>query len=173
MPDLSPKAVTLRHILIVCTGNICRSPMAEGLLKSMWPRNLNPQPVIYSAGTHAMEGLPAELYAIRAVSAYGVDIRVHHSRALAPALMKKADLILAMEQQHVDFIRNATRGRAGNVGLLGGFNAAGTPVEIPDPYGGSADTYRKCALMIRVCLERLIVHLGGITSVKKMPGTMP
>jgi len=173
MPDLSPKAVPLRHILIVCTGNICRSPMAEGLLKSKWPGHLKLQPVIYSAGTHAMDGLPAEPYAIRAVSAYGVDIRAHHSRVLAPALMKRADLILAMEQQQVDFIRNWVGDGAGIVGLLGGFNAAGTPVEIPDPYGCSADTYRKCARMIRGCLERLIVHLGGNPGVKKMPGTMP
>ena len=87
--------------------------------------------------------------------------------------MKKADLILAMEQQHVDFIRNAAGGRAGNVGLLGGLNAAGTPVEIPDPYGGSPDTYRECTRKIRGCLERMIVHLGEIPGVKKMPGTMP
>jgi protein-tyrosine phosphatase len=159
MLDLSPKAVTLRHILIVCTGNICRSPMAEGLLKSMWPSRLNPQPVINSAGTHAFNGLPAEPYAIHAVSEYGVDISSHRSRVIDAALIERADLILAMEQQHVDSIRNATGGGAGNVGLLGDLNAAGPHVEIPDPYGGSPDTYRECARMIKGCLERLVIHL--------------
>ena len=146
--------------------------MAEGLLKSMWPGNMNPQPVISSAGTHAIDGLPAEPYAIRVAGEYGVDIRSHRSRAINVVLIKRADLILAMEQQHVDFIRNAGGSGAGRVELIGGLDATVVRGEIPDPYGGSADMYRECARMIHRCLESVITRMVGDFPEKKPPDSI-
>ena len=159
-------------ILIVCTGNICRSPMAEGLLKSIWPKDLNTQPVIHSAGTHAIEGLPAEPYAIDAVKTYGVDISTHRSRPLDQVMTKNDNIILVMSNQHLDIIQNYTRGLAANVHLLCGFYAGDELVEVPDPYGGSLRTYRECARMIYGCLVRLVNHLSGNSDSENTPGKM-
>ena len=159
-------------ILMVCTGNICRSPMAEGLLKLIWPKDLISQPVIHSAGTHAIEGLPAETYAIDAVKTYGVDISVHRSRPLDQVMTNNDNLILVMANQHLDFIQNYIRGQSANVHLLCGYCARDELVDIPDPYGGSLHTYRKCARMIYGCLERLVNHLIGNLDRENTPGKM-
>ncbi len=160
-------------ILVVCTGNICRSPMAEGLLRRMWPRDYFPQFVVKSAGTHALEGSPAEPYAIRAVSEHGVDISAHRSRALDRQLVKSADLILAMDQRHVDVLLGTAGGRFGNVRLLGGFGVEDSGFDVPDPYGGSLDTYRKNACMIHSCLERVVAFLRETSSVDIRSDTIP
>ena len=161
---------SFHSILIVCTGNICRSPMAEGLLKSIWPKDLNSQPIIHSAGTHAIEGLPAEQYAIDAVQTYGVDISTHRSRPLDRGMMNNNSLILVMTNQHLDFIQNYTRGQSANSHLLCGFRAGDDLVDIPDPYGGSLHTYRECALMIYGCLKRLVNILAGNSDSENTPG---
>jgi protein-tyrosine-phosphatase len=148
------------EVLIVCTGNICRSPMAEGILKSIWPRSRDFQPLIQSAGTHATHGLPAEPHAIKAAAEFGADIRSHRSRRLTPAMITSADRILAMTQRHVEFIQNSG---GGHVRLLCGPDRSRTIPEVPDPYGGSLNTYRECALMIFGCLQRLMAALNGIS----------
>jgi len=146
--------------------------MAEGLLKSMWSKDWNPAPVIHSAGTHATEGLPAEPFAVRVAGEYGVDIRAHRSRALDAAIVKKADLILAVTQQHVDFIRNSVGGGSGNLRLLCGLNADSAQYDVKDPYGGSLDTYRECARMISGCLAHVVTHFIENSGGKKMPGSL-
>ncbi len=143
--------------------------MAEGLLKSMWPKDLDPEAVIHSAGTHASEGLPAEPYAVRAASEYGVDIRAHRSRLFDPGFVNSADLILALAQPHVVFIRNAAGGESKNVRLLCGFNAASARWDVPDPYGGSLETYRECARMIRDCLAHVVIQLEENFGGTKLP----
>ncbi|MGH9246015.1 MAG: low molecular weight phosphatase family protein [Acidimicrobiales bacterium] len=86
-------------ILVVCTGNICRSPMAEGLLRARLAER-GVVATVSSAGL-TWEGRSATPEAIRAASAYGVDLREHRSRILDPAHLADADLILAMERRHV------------------------------------------------------------------------
>ena len=172
MTTLSLRLNSFHSILIVCTGNICRSPMAEGLLKSIWPKDLNSQTVIHSAGTHAIEGQSAERYAIDAVKTYGVDISTHRSRPLDRLMMNNDNLILVMANQHLDFIQKYTRGQSANVHLLCGFCAGDELVDIPDPYGGSLRTYRECALMIYGCLERLVNQLIGSSNRENTPGKM-
>lgn len=173
MPSFPDRHFFAPTILVVCTGNICRSPMAEGLLNWMWPRDHYPQFAINSAGTHALEGSPAEPYANRAVSEYGVDISAHRSRALDPKIVKGADLILAMEQRHVDVILGLAWGRFGNVRLLGGFDAEGTGFDIPDPYGGSLETYRQNARLIHGCLERFVAFLRKASNIDTRFDSIP
>ena len=170
MPSL--RLNSYHSILIICTGNICRSPMAEGLLKLIWPKDLISQPVIHSAGTHAIEGLPAEPYAIDAVKTYGVDISAHRSRPLDRVMTNNDNLILVMANQHLDIIQKNNRCQSANVHLLCGFCAGDELVDIPDPYGGSLRTYRECARMIYGCLERLVNHLTGNLDSENIPGKM-
>lgn len=158
-------------ILIVCTGNICRSPMAEGLMKSMWPKALGRQSLIHSAGTHATQGLPAEPNAVRVLDERGVDIRKHRSRALDSTLTINADLILTMEGHHTDFIKNYVKDEPVNVRLLCGFDATEECGEVPDPYGESLHTYRECANMIQECIGRIITFLSGNSVIIRKPGS--
>jgi protein-tyrosine-phosphatase len=144
------------RLLFVCTGNICRSPMAEGLMKALLFPVSNHHIMVCSAGTHAEDGLPAEPGAVRAAREHGADIGGHRSRAIDGSLIADADLILVMERQQARFIRSMAHVTPDALRLLGEFaGGAGAP-EIPDPYGGSFAVYRHCAEMIRGCLDGVI-----------------
>ena len=133
--------------------------MAEGLLTRLWPQQLHRHVVIESAGTHAAQGLPAEPHAVRAAGELGADIGAHRSRALDPVMVEKADLILAMTQQQVRVIRSFDQGKSELVRLLGEFGPDKRRIEVPDPYGGSLETYRQCAFMIHGFLVHLMSEL--------------
>jgi len=144
------------RLLFVCTGNICRSPMAEGLMKILLPPGSGRHIIIRSAGTHAADGLPAEPGAARAAREHGADIGGHRSRAIDGSLIASANLILVMERQQARFIQSTAPVAPDALRLLGEFaGSEGTP-EIPDPYGGSFAVYRRCAQMIRGCLDGVI-----------------
>jgi len=144
------------RLLFVCTGNICRSPMAEGIIKVLLSPASDRRILVRSAGTHAADGLSAEPGAMRAARELGADIGGHRSRAIDGSLIAGADLILVMERQQARFIRSMTHVTPDALRLLGEFaGGAGTP-EIPDPYGGSFAVYRHCAEMIRGCLDGVI-----------------
>lgn len=147
------------RILIVCTGNICRSPMAEGLLKSVLPLASYRRITVCSAGTHATGGLPAESGAVRAAREHGVDIGGHRSQALDGSLIARAGLILVMEKQHARFIHSSAHVDSGAVRLLGEFTGDDGNREIPDPYGGSFAVYRHCAQMICRCLDGVVDYV--------------
>jgi len=165
MTDLYPKInqnlkVVLMNdifrLVVVCTGNICRSPMAEGLMKVLLFPASDRRIMVCSAGTHAADGLPAESGAVRAAREHGADIGAHRSRAIDGSLIARADLILVMERQQARFIRSTVPVSPDALRLLGEFaGGAGIP-EIPDPYGGSFAVYRHCAQMIRGCLDGVI-----------------
>ena len=151
------------RLLFVCTGNICRSPMAEGIMKALLPPMPHRRITVLSAGTHAADGLSAEPGAMHAAREHGADIGGHRSRAIDGLLIARADLILVMERQQARFIRSTVQLAPDALRLLGEFaDGAGTP-EIPDPYGGSFAVYRQCAQMIRGCLDGVIDYVRGQT----------
>ncbi|MEN8753875.1 MAG: low molecular weight protein arginine phosphatase [Desulfobacterales bacterium] len=165
MTDLGPKinqnlTVVLINdsfrLLFVCTGNICRSPMAEGIMKVLLSPASDRRILVRSAGTHAADGLSAEPGAVRAVREHGADIGGHRSRAIDGSLIADADLILVMERQQARFIRSTAHVSPDALRLLGEFGGGAGAPEIPDPYGGSFAVYRHCAQMIRRCLDGVI-----------------
>ena len=98
-------------ILIVCSGNICRSPIAEGLLRRALERRLGgTAPVVGSAGTIAIDGAPAMPESIEAARERGVDIRTHTARPLTPELIDDADLVVTMAAEHRDEVRRLVPG---------------------------------------------------------------
>src|SRR5271156_6032418 len=114
------------HIAVVCTGNICRSPMAEALLQRQWP-----QRTVFSAGVAAMVGCRAEPYAIEVMLERGFDISAHRARQATPALLTSAQLILALDQSHYDVICRSHPALRGRVHKLGRWRGN---IDVPDPY---------------------------------------
>ena len=92
-------------ILVVCTGNVCRSPIAEGCLRASMKRRLDSQaPFVSSAGTAGWEGSEAMPESIRAAAERGVEIGSHVARRLTSAMIADADLIVAMAREHADAV---------------------------------------------------------------------
>jgi protein-tyrosine phosphatase len=95
----------MTSILVVCTGNVCRSPMAEGLLRNaLAARFADEAPTVSSAGTAGWEGKPAMPEAVRAAAERGAEIADHTARALTEEMVEPADLVLAMATEHRDAI---------------------------------------------------------------------
>lgn len=146
-------------VLMVCTGNICRSPMAEGFLRHRLPSVLQSEVTVRSAGTYGLHGNRAEPLAIRAAAAHGVDISDHRARILDAPLIRSADLVLAMERYHLDRINDLLFFRSKNAFLLGKFDERRENPEIEDPYGLAFDAYQTCANEIAACMPGLIDHI--------------
>ena len=133
--------------------------MAEGLLLHLLPETLKPVVSVRSAGTHGLHGNRAEPFAVKAAAAHGADIGQHRARILDGTMVKSADLVLAMEQYHIDKINDLLFFRCKYAMLLGSFAAERENPEIEDPYGLPFNSYKTCASEIVACLPGLIDHI--------------
>jgi len=150
-------------VLFVCSGNICRSPMAAGYLRHRAARDGLPHVVVESAGTLDIEGAPASNEAIAVAAAYGVDLRDHRSRGLGRADVLAADLIVVAALEHLDAIDRRFPEAAARPLLIRAFEegpnpAAGAP-DLEDPIGCDRRTYERCFATIRRCVDQLVLHL--------------
>lgn len=117
------------RILVVCVGNICRSPMGEYLLRQKLAHR--PELTIHSAGIGALVDKPADDTALALLQEHGIDAGNHRARQASEAMLANADLILAMEQGHLRQLHRMapqTRGKAFLIGKWMGDQ------EVPDPY---------------------------------------
>src|SRR5919201_6306261 len=109
----------MASILLVCTGNVCRSPVAEAMVRSTLSRKLGDEtPKVSSAGTAGWEGSPATREAVHAAAERGVDISRHVARRLDPAMVGDADLVLCMGRAHCEEIVEEHPADAGKVFTL-------------------------------------------------------
>ncbi len=148
----------IKHVLLVCTGNICRSPLAEALLvRTLKERGIEGVSVT-SAGTGAWDGAPASEGAYLVGLERGLDLSGHRARLLTRELVEQSDLILTMARHHR--ARVDELGGDGRVFVLGEYaGREGDEAEVSDPFGGDLDVYRNtCAeleALVGTTAERL------------------
>lgn len=134
----------MSSILLVCTGNICRSPMAVGLLRQrLSQEELASRFEVLSAGVWAVDNHPASDKAIAVMAERGIDITDHVAHTITYDDMVESELILVMSREHADVIRNTWPQYAWKVHRLS--EMAGKRKDILDPYGSSITEYRACA----------------------------
>ncbi|MCJ7616204.1 MAG: low molecular weight protein arginine phosphatase [Desulfobacterales bacterium] len=152
-------ANTIKHILFVCTGNICRSPFAEGLLKKLVQKKGVDDIVADSAGLLALPGNSASGLAQKVAAEYDVDLSGHIAKSVKEDIVDRSDLILVMENSHIKNLLNDFPEAEGKVFLIRRFARFGSKNRgVADPYGLNYEAYRFCFLDIQDCISGLAGH---------------
>ncbi len=133
----------VRRILFVCTGNTCRSPLAEAMARQLIAQRGLPV-VASSAGTSAWEDAPASDGALLIGLERALDLNTHRARVLTDAIVAEADLILTMGPHHLAQVE--ALGGGGRAHLLTEYASRGQEHQaVPDPFGGDLAVYRETA----------------------------
>ena len=150
----------MSHFVFVCTGNICRSPMAEGLMRHRFEEAGVYSVMVSSMGIHGLDNAPATPEAQKVCEENGVDISAHRSRPIVPEEIQDADFVFCMEPVHREFLHTFFPWHKDQIVLLGAW--PGKPNRksgVSDPMGRPIDFYRKIFDEISGHLDRVMAHL--------------
>lgn len=142
-----------KRILIVCVGNICRSPTAEFIFRDkLKHRDIH----VSSAGLKALVGRPMDDHAMQILKERGIDAAEHRARQLNATMLREADLVLAMERDHLAVVSRLAPEASGKMFLLDKWKDAS---DVPDPYRQSRQMFEHVHAMIERGVESWIPYL--------------
>src|SRR5438067_1665109 len=146
----------VKSVLFVCTGNICRSPIAEGLFRRLLGNRKDIE--VASAGVHAVRGQPPSLYAVQVCESEGVNISDLRSQPLTADLVDRATHIFAMTGAHLETIHMLFPNGAEKTFLIREFEEPGATLwrDVPDPIGLGREVYEDCARTIKNALPSVL-----------------
>ena len=139
-------------IVFVCTGNTCRSPMAEGLFRARGGEQSTGLAAA-SAGLFTQGGIAASAHAVAAAAELGADITAHRSQQVNALLVREARYLVCMTGAHYDRLCALYPESADKVFTL-------LPEDVDDPFGGDLDTYRRAAAQIDAGVRSVIERLS-------------
>jgi protein-tyrosine-phosphatase len=148
------------RILFVCTGNTCRSPLAEAIARRILADSGKESIAVESAGTQAWDGSPASDEALLIGVERNLDLSGHRSRHLTPEITATSDLVLVMSSSHLAQVRELDPNA--NVHLLAGYGATeASQRSIADPFGGNLSDYRDTADELEKELTAILERIQG------------
>ncbi|MFA0815627.1 MAG: low molecular weight protein arginine phosphatase [Anaerofustis sp.] len=151
----------MKKILFVCTGNTCRSPIAEGIFNDCAKKSgLGDMFRADSAGIDAIEGDIVSPKSVEVCRENGIDIQFHTVRQIDEAMLEESDLVFGMTMNHRDLLRKRYPQYSNKIYMLGEY--AGTVCcsgDIPDPFGLPLDRYRKTYRILDGYVGNLMEHL--------------
>ena len=158
--NLGKESAFMAHILVVCTANICRSPVAAALLKDRLQRSGREDWSVGSAGTWATAKRGASHNSQIVMEQYGHDISSHIARMVDKSLVEEADLVLCMEEGHVEALMVEFPAQSHKIYPITAMS--GAVYSVDDPYGGSLIEYQKMAAELAGIID------GGIDRIVEL-----
>jgi protein-tyrosine-phosphatase len=146
-----------RLMVFVCSGNVCRSPMAEYLLRQRLGADSGWR--VISAGLSTGTGMSASDAAVMALSEMDIDLRPHRSRPVTKELAEEASMLVVMTATHYQQMKSLFPDTAGRVYLLKSFDPAADGSDVTDPIGSSLDFYREIRDEISAALPGLVKYM--------------
>lgn len=140
-------------ILVVCTGNICRSPIGERLLQKLLPEKK-----VASAGVQALNGHAADASAVKIAEMHNLSLEGHQGSQFSSSMARDYDLILAMDRTHIQMISNISPEARGKTMLFGHWIGQ---KEVPDPYRKSEEAFSSVYMLIEKAGRQWAEKLGA------------